>query len=60
MNLLVVILVYFLVFGLVYFLIQKAPFGEDIKQIALYVLLVVFVIAVIGLLTGVGPFAALR
>lgn len=53
MNIVVGVLIYLLIFGLVALLIRKAPFIEDdYKQIALYVLLVVFVLFVIDLLTG--------
>lgn len=53
MGTLITILVYLLICGLVAFLIRKAPFlDEEYKQIGLYILLVVFVLAVISLLLG--------
>lgn len=56
MNILVSLLIYLLVAGLIALLIKKAPFiDEQFKQIAIYVVLVVFVILVIGLLIGFGP-----
>ncbi len=57
MNLLINVLVLALVCGLIALLVRKAP--ESIlpgswKEIVLYIVLVVFVILVIGILTG-GP-----
>lgn len=54
MDLLLSLLIYFVVFGLIGLLIQYAPFGGEFKKVALYVLLVVFVIVLIMLLTGRG------
>lgn len=52
MVLMVNVLIYLLVFGLIYFLIQHAPVDEQFKRIAQYVLLVVFVICLINVLAG--------
>jgi hypothetical protein len=54
MDMLLTFLVYFLVFGLVGLLINYAPFDAKIKQIAWFVLAVIFVIALIYMLTGGG------
>jgi VIT1/CCC1 family predicted Fe2+/Mn2+ transporter len=54
MDLLLSLLIYFVVFGLVGYLINVAPFDNRVRQIAWFVLAVVFVIVLIRLLTGGG------
>lgn len=58
LNFLVYLLILVLVFGLIAMLIRWAPVDDRFKQIAIYVLLVVFVLFVIVLLLGLvgaGP-----
>lgn len=49
---LVDLLILLLVFGLLFMIVQRAPFDAGIKQIVLWVLLVIAVIYIINMFTG--------
>lgn len=55
MNILINILIYALACGLIAALINYAPIDSRFKQIATYVVLVVFVILLLMMLVGSGP-----